>query len=163
MPVRPEGLKMKNSIALSTIFMLFAALAGSPAMAQGASQATVTEMVGTAQAMRAGEPDWKPLQVGDKLSEGDKIQKGADTQLKLELMGNSKTAELVVRKDTTFSLATFRHDEAAQADSTLLDVELGSVLVKAEKLVGSSKFEVKTPTSIVGIRGTTFEVNVQKG
>ena len=57
-------------------------------------------------------------------------------------------------------LKKFRHDAADKIDNTLLVVGIGSVLVKADKLVGASKFEVKTPTSIIGIRGTIFEVYV---
>jgi hypothetical protein len=73
-----------------------------------------------------------------------------------------KTAVLTVRGDTQFTFKAFRHDEATKIDNTLLDLEVGSVLVEAEKLVGASRFEVKTPTSVVGIRGTKFEVNVAK-
>lgn len=148
---------------LKLMIALIVSLSVQPAYAQGASQAKVLEIMGDAQYLKAGSADWAKLDQGVMLSEGDKLKTGPESQVRLELTGNQKTAELVIRKDTEFSLATFRHDEANMIDSTLLDVEIGSVLVKAEKLIGSSKFEVKTPTSIVGIRGTTFEVNVSKG
>ena len=74
----------------------------------------------------------------------------------------AKTAEVMVRKDTVFKFDTFRHEDAKKLESTLLNVDEGSILIKAQKLVGDSKFQVKTPTSIVGIRGTVFEVSVPK-
>ncbi|PIU40652.1 MAG: hypothetical protein COT00_00580 [Candidatus Omnitrophica bacterium CG07_land_8_20_14_0_80_50_8] len=96
------------------------------------------------------------------LAEGDAIKTGSDAEVRLELVGVAKTADITIRKETEFKFDTFRYNEAAKLDTTLLNVGVGSILVKAEKLVGDSKFEVKTPTSIVGIRGTTFEVNVPK-
>ena len=45
-------------------------------------------------------------------------------------------------------------------DDTKLELDIGSILVKAEALQGDSEFHVRTPNSIVGIRGTKFEVNV---
>lgn len=130
--------------------------------ATGVSQASVIEIKGEAKFLKNGQTDWVPLEKDTLLTEGDKIKTANGSLVRLMLTGNAKTAELTVREDTEFTFKTFRHDETTDIDNTLLDVELGSVLVKAEKLIGDSKFEVKTPTSIVGIRGTVFEVNVSK-
>ena len=46
--------------------------------------------------------------------------------------------------------------------TTLLDLALGKVLVHVEKLQGKSKFEVRTPTALTGVRGTTFTVEVRE-
>ena len=155
---------MKNShffVALA-ISAMTAALSPSFAVSQemDPSTATVLDIKGTASFMKAGGADWMPLEKGMVLSEGDRLKTGPGSEATVQTLGNAKTALLTVRKGTEFTFKTFRHDPSAQMDSTLLDLEIGSVLVKAEKLVGGSKFEVKTPTSIVGIRGTTFEVNV---
>ena len=128
------------------------------ASASEMDQAKVLDIKGEAKFMKAGTTDWKTLELGMILTEGDSMKTGANSEATLELSGAKKTAEIVVRKDSEFSFATFRHDETAMTDQTLLDVETGGVLVKAEKLLGESKFQVKTPTSIVGIRGTVFEV-----
>ena len=45
---------------------------------------------------------------------------------------------------------------------TLLDLAIGKILIRAKKLHSEEeKFEVKTPTTIVGVRGTTFAVEVE--
>ena len=111
---------------------------------------------------KAGTDQWLKLDKSVILSEGDAIKTGKDSEVKLELSGNAKTAELVVAYDSEFTLKTFHHDPSTKLENTLLDVSIGSVLVKAEKLIGDSKFEAKTPTSIVGIRGTIFEIQVSK-
>ncbi len=126
------------------------------------SQAKVLSIKGDAQFKKAGSDQWSELQKSTLLSEGDSLKTGKNSEVKLELSGNAKTAELVVGYDSEFTLKTFNHDPDTKLEKTLLDVSLGAVLVKAEKLVGDSKFEAKTPTSIVGIRGTIFEVQVSK-
>ena len=85
-----------------------------------------------------------------------------DSIVMLELLGSAKTADLVIKPESQFTLQTFSHDPDKKIENTLLSIQAGSVLVKAQKMIGDSKFEVKTPTSIVGIRGTTFEVQVEK-
>ena len=53
-------------------------------------------------------------------------------------------------------------DPKADTSKTLLDLAMGEILIKAQKVHGEkSQFEVKTPTSIVGVRGTTFNVKVE--
>jgi len=142
--------------AFSLPFMTAIASADSP------SQAKVIDILGEAKFLKAGTSNWEMLDKGMMLSEGDSLRTVKGSQVKLELSGNAKTAEVTVREESEFSLKTLKHDPASKVDNTLLDVSVGSILVKAEKLIGDSKFEVKTPTSIVGIRGTVFEVQVSK-
>ena len=151
-----KKLNMPTTFILIISFIL--TMSYTAAAASEMDQAKVLEIKGEAKFMKVGTNDWKVLEPGMVLSEGDSMKTGADSEATLELSGAKKTAEIVVRKDSEFSFATFRHDETAMTDQTLLDVATGGVLVKAEKLIGESKFQVKTPTSIVGIRGTIFEV-----
>ena len=59
------------------------------------------------------------------------------------------------------SFASLVKDSSSGMKKTLLDLSIGQVLIKAEKLdTPDSKFEVKTPTSVVGVRGTKFSVKV---
>ncbi len=122
--------------------------------------AKVIQINGDAQIRKAGSSDWTILSQDMILSEGDTLKTGNNTELILELAGGAKTAEVTVRANTEMSFDTFRHEAEKGNDQTLLDVTVGGILVQAEKLRGESKFEVKTPTSIAGIRGTTFEVQV---
>ena len=156
---------MKRSVALYTILIfIFGLMLALPVLcyAQSSSSAKILDIKGEAMLMKAGTGAWDKLAPTAVLEEGDAIKTGAESEVRLELTGSSKTAELTVRAGTEFRFDTFRFDEATRVDNTLLDVGVGSVLVKAEKLAGDSKFEVKTPVSIVGIRGTQFEVNVPK-
>lgn len=124
--------------------------------------AKITGIIGEAKYLKKGQADWQVLEKDMKLEEGDSIRTAIDSIVTLELFGSAKTADLVVKPESEFTLNIFSHDAAKKMDKTLLDIQAGSVLVKAQKLVGDSTFQVKTPTSIVGIRGTTFEVQVEK-
>ena len=152
---------MRNVLKVLLIGVAF--LIAAPALVfAGESRATAVNILGEAKVLKKGESDWKPLEKSAILTEGDSVRTAADSMVTLELVGNNKTAEVVVKPESEFSFQTFQHDETKKEEHTQLNVDAGSVLVKAEKLVGDSKFEVKTPTSIVGIRGTVFEVQVSK-
>ena len=156
---------MRRFQVSTNLMLILAAIAtfASPIFvyAQTSSSAKVIDIKGDAMYLKGGSSSWSKLEPTTILMEGDSIKSSPDSEVRLELGGTSKTAEVTVRQETEFKFDTFRHDDE-MVDSTLLNVGVGGVLVKAEKLIGASKFEVKTPTSIVGIRGTTFEVNVPK-
>jgi len=74
----------------------------------------------------------------------------------------AQTATVEVKKSSQVKLATLLQNGQDATETTLLDLSLGEILIKAKKLHSEkSKFEVKTPTSIVGVRGTTFSVTVE--
>ncbi len=153
--VNIRGVKIWAVIAVFSLTFPAFATAGIEA-----SHATVVQMDGDAQALKAGTSDWIALSQDMVLSEGDTLKTGNDTELILELAGEAKTAQLTVRPNTEMSFETFYHEAGKESEQTLLDVSVGGILIQAEKLRGESKFEVKTPTSIAGIRGTIFEVQV---
>lgn len=126
------------------------------------SKATVTSIIGEAKYAKKGSLEWNILEKDMSLFEGDSILTAKDSIVMIELFGTAKTADLVIKPESEFTLQTFSHDPEKKIENTLLSVQTGSVLIKAQKLIGDSKFEVKTPMSIVGIRGTTFEVQVEK-
>ena len=125
------------------------------------SEARVLKISGVAEFRKAGDIRWDPLTKDSLLHEGDMVKTFKATQVVLEFYGNQKTAEVIVRESTEFVFNTFRHTKEDDLDNTLLDVSKGSILIKAEKLRGESTFEVKTPTTTAGVRGTIFEVNVE--
>ncbi len=143
------------------ILAFFVVIMGAKVLyAQGLSQAKVIEFKGDATFMKAGSSVWNKIELTTILEEGDSIKTGPDGAVLIELIGAAKTGEVVIRKGTVFKLGTFRHNEETKVENTLLNVDVGNILITAEKLEGDSKFEVKTPSSIIGIRGTKFEVDV---
>lgn len=133
-----------------------------PGFAQQAKRiATVVEVKGVVEARVALKP-WKPAEVGMALGEGDLIRTGKDSSAFLNLDGKAETATVQVKENTKLGLAQLLENKAKGTQTTLLDLALGNILIEAKKLHSEkSSFEVKTPTSIVGVRGTTFAVSVE--
>lgn len=70
---------------------------------------------------------------------------------------------LTMGPHTSMDLSTFTFNATTQEGSFLLDLLQGSVRV-VTGLIGKSspdKFKVKTPTSVVGVRGTDFIVQTE--
>ncbi len=154
---------MKKSLSLIIVLLMCVVLiVPSVSAGEQMSQAKAIDVKGDVTFLKSGAADWQSLKTDMVLGEGDAIKTGKYSEAKLSLFGTAKTGEVTVRENSQFMLKTLRNDPASKTDETLLDIEIGNILIKAEKLVGDSKFEVKTPTSIVGIRGTTFEVNVSQ-
>ena len=126
------------------------------------SHARILQWSGDVSFLKTGSDAWKNVDSQVTLSEGDKIKTSAGSSATLELSAQRKTGTVQVRENTEFTIAAFRHETDTKKEITLLDVEVGGILIQAEKLSGDSKFEVKTPASMVGIRGTTFNVQVSK-
>ena len=140
------------------LFCLMAGLvlAGS-ALAEGSREVLVSGTTGKVQYQRGGQGDWLPIESGQILSQSDVVKTGEDATCSLIFKGMSNTA-VDVRPNSEMALKTVVDSQSG--DDTELDLAVGAVLVKAEKLKGDSAFEVRTPNSIVGIRGTEFEVKV---
>ena len=158
-----EAEMMRYTQFLIILMLFFAALLLIPVSAgaqEMASQARILEVTGDAMFLKEGGADWMALEKGMVLGEGDSIKTSADSEARVEIMGKRKTADLTIRENSQFKLKTMKYDTGSDAERTYLDMESGNVLIKAEKLIGESTFEVKTPTSIIGIRGTLFEVNI---
>lgn len=124
--------------------------------AENSVTAKVIEITGTVEVMTQATP-WQPATVGMILNQGDVIRTRAKSWAILELNG---TVE--VKENSQLKLAELIENKETGTKKTLLDLALGQVLIKAQKLqTDDSKFEVKTPTSIVGVRGTEFSVAVE--
>ena len=124
--------------------------------------AQIVSLDGTAQVKAAGGAEWVPAQVGMVLNEGDTLKMAEKSWALINVDGKGQTATVEVKEGSQLLLAELMVDQEAGTSKTLLDLAMGEVLIKAQKVHGEeSKFEVKTPTSIVGVRGTTFNVKVE--
>ena len=123
--------------------------------------ATISKLDGTVE-VKASQGPWMSAKIGMMLKQGDSIRTKGDSWAVLNVDGVAETATVEVKKNSEMMLATLLENKQSATQTTLLDLSLGEILIKAKKLHSEkSKFEVKTPTSIVGVRGTTFSVAVE--
>lgn len=123
--------------------------------------ATITQLEGTVEVMSSKET-WKPANVGMVLNQADVIRTQARSSTTLNLDGAGETATVIVKGNSQLMLADLVTNKSDNSQKTLLDLALGEILIKAKKIHSEkTSFEVKTPTSIVAVRGTTFSVTVE--
>ena len=131
-----------------------AALAGFVCLPPLAAQpvATVEQMMGQVSLMQDGHID-KPLVVGSGVKARSIIVTGPDSYAKFRLEDNS-TFEVYEK-----STVTFKDDWPAW--SHLLNVIMGRVKVFIDHSKGPNSNSVTTPTAVISVRGTVFDVEVE--
>jgi len=102
---------------------------------------------------------WVPLKVGDTLRSGTavKTEKGAHVDFFLGRNG----PVVRVTEDTVLNFDSLKWTKIADEDiiETKMDLKNGTILGNVKKLAAGSKYEVKIPAGVAGIRGTEYVVS----
>ncbi|MDI6758758.1 MAG: FecR family protein [Candidatus Omnitrophota bacterium] len=123
--------------------------------------AAISDTKGTVE-VKIGKEKWVAAKTGMELNQGDLIRTRKDSWALINLDGEAQTATVELKENGQLKMTALSENKNEQTQNTLLDLGLGEILIEAKKLHSEkSKFEVKTPTSIVGVRGTTFSVSVE--
>ncbi|MEL6416160.1 MAG: FecR domain-containing protein [Pseudomonadota bacterium] len=138
--------------------LIFATLAmvASPALAEIGRIKNATQ--GTVVVIRDGKSlTAKP---GFKLLEGDIISTRAGQRVGITLIDDTRMA---VGPSSRITLDEYKYDRARQTGRSLTSVNRGSLGVDSGNITrtGKDKMRVRTPTSTLGVRGTTFVVEVK--
>lgn len=151
-------MKLRNLVFILGLILVIFSLS----LAEGTSrQATIVELKGKAE-VRTPEGSWVEAKLGMVLNQGAVLRTKKKSWLVLNLDGMAETAVVEVKENSQLKLSQLLENKQEATQNTLLDLALGEILIKAKKLHSEkSKFEVKTPTSIVGVRGTSFSVTVE--
>ena len=89
---------------------------------------------------------------GLELLEGDQVQTGRGVFVELRIHAGGATIKLA--ENTTFRLERMANGETA------LSLVYGRVRAKVDKLAGTETFTIRSATSVAGVRGTDFGVDV---
>ncbi len=101
-----------------------------------------------------------PAQPGQGVSQGQRLSTGAAGAATLLLKDGTV---LTLGPNTTVDLSQFQYNATTQQGNFLLDLLQGSVRVVTGVLarINPDLFKIKTPTSVVGVRGTDFIVEAR--
>jgi len=106
-------------------------------------QATVKEVSGVAQYLRAGKDQkWQPLKPGQKLDELTVIRTGFSTRVVLVF---ADEAEATIQRATKMGVGQLR--KVGEVTRTKVGLKYGSVRVNVAKARGPSDFTVATPVA----------------
>jgi hypothetical protein len=142
--------------------------------------AKVTRIKGSAR-FSTDNNTWQALKVGHTLASGAVIQTAANSYVDLLLgqeppivraprvgeyltyspLGEEDTLRIYEDSVLALDKLTSTKTGADVVKETQLDLRSGTVFGKVRKLSSASKYEVKLPSGVAGIRGTIYTINAQ--
>ena len=119
----------------------------------------IKSSIGTATVQRSGNNI--PAATGQALMPGDWLETGKDGRISLTFVDNTRFA---VGPNSRIELSKFEYDKTRQQGSFVTQVERGSLAVVSGRISKSGRdaMQLRTPTSLLGVRGTRFIVEVSK-
>lgn len=121
-----------------------------------------TKVEGEVLVRLAGQAKWVRAKPDMVLRQDDmiKTKKAGNATIIFDENGSFETKDhdsIDLYEDTVLVLTKLSFDKKTQDKKTLLDMSIGKIVANAAKLrTKDSTFEVKTPTSVVGVRGTNY-------
>ncbi len=145
-----------RQLALGIAIALMA-LANSASAAMEQGKAVVRAVRGTAEYSTGGA--WAPLKVGQVLRGGSSVRTASGSEVDLFLGANGPSVRVTESSTLGVDKLTVDNTGAETVVDTQLDLKKGRLLGNVNKTSSASRFEIKTPTGVAGIRGTKFDIN----
>ncbi len=126
----------------------------------GTGEAKVVFLKGTATATSSGQKAVRALKEGDSLKPGDQVVTGADTLLEMMLPDRSM---MRFGDKTNFKIVQLYIDSDKKAREVKVHMNAGKTWNNIRKVFFGvkPKIEVTTLTSVCGVRGTVYRMNVE--
>ena len=142
--------------------------------------AKVMRLKGAAQ-YKIGNGDWRPIKMGDIVRQGTVIQTAGNSRVDLLLGAAAAVTVRPVVSDIITYQPTAEQNIVRMWDNTLmgidkltevqtgadvvnetqLDLKAGHISGSVKKLSAASKYEVKLPIGVAGIRGTVYDMSAE--
>ena len=117
---------------------------------------TVTAVSGEVVIRKVKTFEWRRLATQESIVQGDHIRTGADGQVKIEFSNGNN---LFIKPDSDLSVGDLRIDPKSGKYISVFEVIKASLKAEVNNHADLKKFEVKTPTATVGVRGTVLYIN----
>lgn len=119
--------------------------------------AVIEQMKGQVDVERAG--DRRTVAKGFGLEVADVVFTGDDAAAGLKFTDG---AQVALGAGTRFELESYEYDSAADRGSFESSIARGSLSIRSGRIAkkGRDRMRVRTPTTVLGVRGTYFLVNV---
>lgn len=150
-----------KAIRLTLMILLVLAIIQTVSAQETARTATIVRVIGTAEVMPP-QGSWREARPGINLPEGTIIRTAEGSKVIVSIDGRDQSA-LIEMKDYAQLILAEMPPMENQTRKTLLDLTIGNILIKVKKMpTEQSKFEVRTPISYVGVRGTIFSISLKR-
>ena len=121
-------------------------------------KAEVRALKGAAMYSTGGGPSM-PLKVGTVLGPGTTVKTGGNSSVDLFLGNSAGLIRLTENSTLTLDKLTLTDTGADTAVEVQLNLPDGTILGNVNKLSAASRYEIKTPNGVAGIRGTKFRMS----
>jgi hypothetical protein len=152
---------MKQSGSFSKVMAYAVALACaalvSAAQAVEVGKAVVRKVEGQAQYAEGG--NWLPLKAGQVLKPGSVVRTANESKADLYMDENGPLVRLMENTTLGIDKLNFEITGVDTIVETQLDLKSGKIIGIVKKLAATSKYEIKTPNGVAGIRGTEYVVS----
>ena len=103
----------------------------------------------------------QPAKAGDLVDQSDIITTGANGSVGITLIDNSR---LSAGPNSRIELKQFRFNPTTQEGESVTEVRRGTLAIVSGQIAKRSPdaMKVQTPTTILGVRATTFAVKVEE-
>jgi hypothetical protein len=100
-----------------------------------------------------------PARPGLQINPGDRLVTGKDGRMSLSFIDNTRFA---LGPNSNVAVNQFEYDRTRQKGSFVTQVDRGSLAVVSGKIAKSGRdaMKVRTPNTLLGVRGTKFIVEV---
>ncbi|MFC1576121.1 FecR domain-containing protein [Candidatus Omnitrophota bacterium] len=152
-------------VKIFLVLAIMASMAVTNISAETARTAKIESLRGSAEVKHVNEKRWVPVKVGLVLNEGDIIRTKKNSETIISINGDTESAMLVLQENSHLTFFEMSENKDLARETTFLDLAIGEVLVTKHKIEDvTSEFEVKTPTSIVAVKGgsSKFSVSVEQ-
>ncbi len=94
---------------------------------------------------------------GFRLREGDIVVTARGQRVGITFLDNTRMA---VAPSSRVIISRYRYDRARETGESLMEVNRGAVGIDSGNLSRTGRMRFRTPTSTLGVRGTTFVIEV---
>jgi hypothetical protein len=125
---------------------------------QKAENVIVRYILGNAYVGQYSEETWQPLELNQIVYQGSRIKTGKNAKVELEMPDGSI---FKLSEQTVFMVDEIRVPHKHTQDRMKFSVLVGNIWARFKKLVApDQKRIVESPTTVVAVRGTTIQMNV---
>jgi hypothetical protein len=127
--------------------------------AVGAEIGQIKKLTGEVHIIRQNEP--RPAQVGDLLEQADIVVTGAESSVGITFIDDSRYS---VGPNSRIALEQFRFDPTTYEGVFHTKMQRGTLAITSGHIANRTPnaMQVRTPMSILGVRGTKFLVKVEE-
>ncbi len=148
---------IQRYMAISLILSLGAISGAAPALADGPQIGQISKATGAVSLVRGNGR--VAAKSGDPVYQSDVIETGADGDVAITFTDNSRFS---AGPGSQLALQQYQFDTGTQRGSMTADLRQGTLAVTSGGITHTTPgaMHIKTPTAMLGVRGTTFGVQV---